>query len=62
MSARISVHSGTAGSVRSTPSAIVIVPFMQPMIDFYPKIERGSWEHQEYYELLRRGLAYCAGV
>ena len=34
---------------------------MQPMVDFYPKIERGSWERKEYYELLRRGLAYCAG-
>ncbi|MEM7078339.1 MAG: ThuA domain-containing protein [Pseudomonadota bacterium] len=35
---------------------------MQPMIDFYPKIERGSWEVAQYYELLRRGLAYCAGL
>jgi len=33
---------------------------MQPMIDYYPKIERGSWERPEYYELLRRGIAYCA--
>ena len=33
---------------------------MQPMIDYYPKIERGSWELPEYYELLRRGIRYCA--
>lgn len=33
---------------------------MQPMIDYYPKIERGSWEKPEYYELLRRGIRYCA--
>ena len=32
---------------------------MQPMIDYYPKIERGSWEKPEYYELLRRGIRYC---
>lgn len=32
---------------------------MQPMIDYYPKIERGSWEKSEYYELLRRGIRYC---
>ena len=32
---------------------------MQPMIDYYPKIERGSWEKPEYYELLRRGIQYC---
>jgi type 1 glutamine amidotransferase len=35
---------------------------MQPMIDYYPKIERGSWEKPEYYELLRRGIRYCAGM
>ncbi len=32
---------------------------MQPMVPFYPNIERGSWEKPEYYELLRRGLRYC---
>jgi len=32
---------------------------MQPMIDYYPNIERGSWEKPEYYELLRRGIDYC---
>jgi type 1 glutamine amidotransferase len=35
---------------------------MQPMIDFYPKIERGSWDKPEYYELLRRGISYCTGA
>ena len=34
---------------------------MQPMMPFYPKIERGSWEKDEYYELLRRGIRYCIG-
>ncbi len=32
---------------------------MQPLIDVYPKIERGSWQLPQYYELLRRGIAYC---
>ncbi len=35
---------------------------MQPMIDFYPNIERGSWDKPEYYELLRRGIRYCTGA
>jgi len=33
---------------------------MRPIMDYYPKIERGSWEKSEYYELLRRGIRYCA--
>jgi hypothetical protein len=33
---------------------------MRPLMDYYPKIERGSWEKPEYYELLRRGIRYCA--
>ena len=33
---------------------------MQPMIDNYPKVERGSWQLPQFYELLRRGIAYCA--
>jgi uncharacterized protein len=33
---------------------------MRPLMDYYPKIERGSWEKPEYYELLRRGIGYCA--
>ncbi len=35
---------------------------MQPMVPFYPNIERGSWDKPEYYELLRRGIKYCCGV
>src|SRR5262245_39850711 len=33
---------------------------MQPMMDRYPRIERGSWQLPQFYELLRRGIAYCA--
>jgi type 1 glutamine amidotransferase len=33
---------------------------MRPVTDYYPQIERGSWEKPEYYELLRRGIRYCA--
>lgn len=33
---------------------------MRPITDYYPQIERGSWEKPEYYELLRRGIRYCA--
>ncbi len=33
---------------------------MQPMVEYYPQIERGSWAKPEFYELLRRGIAYCA--
>ena len=33
---------------------------MQPMLDYYPVVERGSWEKPEYYELLRRAIKYCA--
>ena len=32
---------------------------MQPMVDYYPVVERGSWAKPEYYELLRRGIKYC---
>ena len=35
---------------------------MEPVADYYPEIERGSWEKPEYYELLRRGIKYCAGI
>ena len=31
---------------------------MQPVMDYYPKIEMGSWDKPQYYELLRRGLKY----
>ena len=29
---------------------------MQPVLDFYPQIDRGSWDLPVYYDLLRRGL------
>lgn len=32
---------------------------MQPMIDFYPQPERGSWALPVFYDLLRRGLAWA---
>jgi uncharacterized protein len=32
---------------------------MRPLMDYYPKIERGSWEAPEYYQLLRRAIGYC---
>ena len=34
---------------------------MQPRLDYYPNIERCAWDRPEFYELLRRGLRYCAG-
>ena len=30
-------------------------------IDYYPKIERGSWDQPAYAELLRRSLRWAAG-
>lgn len=34
---------------------------MAPMVPYYPKIERGSWEQPMYYELLRRSLRWALG-
>ena len=34
---------------------------MQPVTDYYPTIERCSWELPQYYELLRRGIRWCLG-
>ena len=34
---------------------------MKPAMDYYPKIERCSWEHPQYYEMLRRGIRWCLG-
>jgi type 1 glutamine amidotransferase len=34
---------------------------MQPLMDFYPRIERCSWERPQYYELLRRGIGWGLG-
>ena len=35
---------------------------MTPVADYYPEIEKGSWDRPQYYELLRRGIRYCAGL
>ena len=35
---------------------------MEPVTDYYPAVEKGSWGKPEYYELLRRGIRYCAGI
>ena len=32
---------------------------MQPLMEFYPQIERCAWDKPEFYELLRRGIGYC---
>lgn len=32
---------------------------MQPLIEEYPEPEEGAWKTQEYYELLRRGIAWA---
>ena len=34
---------------------------MRPVMDYYPKIERCSWEKPEYYELLPRSLRWALG-
>ena len=31
------------------------------MLDFYPVVERGSWEIPQFMELLRRGLRWSIG-
>ena len=33
---------------------------MQPLMEEYPDIERGSWKTPAFYELLRRGIAWSA--
>ena len=35
---------------------------MKPLMDYYPNVERGSWEKPQYYELLRRGIRYCCEI
>lgn len=32
---------------------------LQPMVDFYPRVERGAWDLPVYYELLRRALCWA---
>lgn len=34
---------------------------LQPMVDYYPQVERCAWESPIYYELLRRGLSWAKG-
>jgi uncharacterized protein len=34
---------------------------MVPALPYYPRIERGSWEEPQYYELLRRGIRWTLG-
>ncbi len=34
---------------------------MRPVIDYYPVIERCSWQLPQYYELLRRGIRWALG-
>ena len=34
---------------------------MKPVMDYYPEVERCSWELPQYYELLRRGIRWCLG-
>jgi type 1 glutamine amidotransferase len=34
---------------------------MRPVMDYYPTIERCSWEKPEYYEILRRSVRWALG-
>ncbi|MEE2768635.1 MAG: ThuA domain-containing protein [Actinomycetota bacterium] len=34
---------------------------MTPLVDYYPKVERCSWEKPQYYELLRRAIRWGLG-
>ncbi|MDX1650801.1 MAG: ThuA domain-containing protein [Myxococcota bacterium] len=34
---------------------------MRPVMDWYPRVERGSWERPAFRELLRRGLRWARG-
>lgn len=35
---------------------------MVPIVDYYPKVERCSWERPEYHELLRRAIRWSLGA
>ena len=35
---------------------------MVPVVDYYPTIERGSWDQPAYAELLRRSLRWARGA
>lgn len=32
---------------------------MQPLMEYYPEVERGSWTQPAFYELLRRGIRWA---
>jgi type 1 glutamine amidotransferase len=32
---------------------------MQPLMDYYPQVERCAWDLPVFYELLRRGIAWA---
>ena len=34
---------------------------MRPVMDWYPRVERCSWERPQYHELLRRGIRWALG-
>ncbi|MEM6709541.1 MAG: ThuA domain-containing protein [Pseudomonadota bacterium] len=34
---------------------------LRPMVEVYPKMERGAWTVPDFYELLRRGLKWSTG-
>lgn len=34
---------------------------MVPLLDYYPRVERCSWEQPAYYELLRRAIRWARG-
>lgn len=34
---------------------------MRPLVEWYPRVERGSWELPVFRELLRRGVAWAKG-
>jgi type 1 glutamine amidotransferase len=33
---------------------------MRPVMDYYPRVERGSWELPVFYDLVRRGLRWAS--
>ncbi len=35
---------------------------MVPVLDYYPRVERCSWDQPAYYELLRRSLRWARGL
>ncbi|MFX5464614.1 hypothetical protein ABTD44_19770, partial [Acinetobacter baumannii] len=34
---------------------------LQPLMDYWPTVDRCSWELPVFHELLRRGIAWAAG-